>query len=980
MSSNSDWRQSEHNDELALLNEELMLLIAYSNLDKTISIEDSQASQGHATKIAGNTNKYKLLSSAAIIIAGTFLFTPDYAFADDQDLAAENARLRQELEAARRENQSLKKTIKVEEAPVIEDTLAEPQAAEETLAEEATVEESKTEDLGEVVVRAQPRLKKLKDVPTSTSVRTGQELSRELAFDMEGILKRSGNVKFDPGNARTSSLSLRGLGKQGLVDAMDPSIGTVFDGVPYVYNPLTSFDQYDLAYVQVDRGPTGTDFGKNFNMGRIAITPRHPSFTPDANFSLTYGDYDTYIADAAGGGTVIDNLLAWRGAIHVNKADGAYENVSNPRQTWYNRDRAAGRLQLLFTPTEDFSARISFDANVQQDESFNDNDFLTPLPRQFANGTPNTSLNSSFETRSGRRWFRDAKPNYTLANYFRTDAFDQDSSQPIQTASKGGLIDLNWNVGDFKLSSITSLRDFEFRAANDEGTPFDVNRGGFTGGHVPELLHFTQEFRVGSHYGDLVDYQAGALYLKRDMQYNNWASYGKDAGAWYASDSQYDVLDADNNGRQLMSDSVDGVVRWRNRNIENDSAGLFGQAEWHVNEAFNITTGARVNYEKRKLSTNQVLTDSGNGSLLNRAAVNGVQLGGFETDNAGVMPASALADPNQVAVANAAALKYFNQQNYADLTDAQKSQIGAAKSIRDGRIGNLWGYQNGVIEDIQPTFLVSPSYKFNKDLTGYVSWRFSQKPGFLDVPNGAIQKINEETANAYEIGFKSNLFDDTLALHADFFWMDIEDYQQPALVFDEFTTNIDRQTNPNADPVFISGSGNAEGVRIMGVEIDGSYTGLPYTAINFSGAWNDAVYTDFTNAVTPVELRYPGAPVLYDATGENLPGSAQFTFSISPEVRYPLARVGFDKAEFHTSFTTTYTSAFNSDNSLSTYGVIKANTTTDFSIGIGRVDRLLDVSVVGKNIFNNQEPIARTWNTWQPNWPQWFGVRVSSSF
>ncbi|MDP3528555.1 TonB-dependent receptor [Methylicorpusculum sp.] len=921
-------------------------------------------------------------NSAAMIVTGVCLLGSGVGFAQEipAHLEAEITRLRQELEASKQENQSLKKAITGEKDPALEESLAEPQNPEESLTEEVAVDEDRTDDLGEVVVRAQPRLKKLKDVPASTSVRSGEELSRELAFDLEQILKRSGNAKFDPGNARTSSLSLRGLGKQSLVDAMDPSIGTVMDGVPYLYNPLASFDHYDLAQVAVDRGPTGTDFGKNFNMGRIAITPRHPSFAPDANFSLTYGEYESYIADAAGGGTVIDNLLAWRGAIHVNKADGAYENLSNPRDTFYNRDRAAGRVQLLFTPTEDFSARISFDANTTQKESFNGNTFFDPLPSKFANGTPNTTIAASPEVRLNRRWFRDGKPNYTLDNYFRTDAFDQDSAQPTESSSKGGLVDLNWNIGDVKLASITAVRDFEFRAANDEGTPFDVNRGGDTGGHVPRFLHFSQEFRVSSKFEDMVDYQAGALYLKRDMDYNNWTSFGKDAGAWYASDAQYARLDADANGRNLMADSSDGLIRWRNRNIENDTAGIFGQGEWHVTDAFNITTGARVNYEKRKLTTNQILTDSGKGSALNRSAVNGIQLGGFDTNNNGVLTASALADPNQVAAANAAAQQYFNQATYAALTNAQRAQVGAAKSIRNGRIGNLWDYQKGVIEDVQPAFIVSPSYKFNENLTSYVSWRFSQKPGFLDVPNGFVQTIEEETANSFEIGFKSNLFGDTLALHTDFFWTEIDDYQQPALIYDEFTTNIDRSTNPNAPPVFISGSGNAAGVRIMGVEIDGSYTGIPYTSINFSGAWNDAVYTDFKNAIRPVEQRYPGAPTSYDATGENLPGAAQFTFNISPEVRYPLAALGWGKAEFHTSFTTAYTSAYNSDNALSVYGNIKANTTTDFSVGVGRSDKLFDVSLVGKNIFDNQEPIARTWNTWSPNWPQWFGVRVSSSF
>jgi hypothetical protein len=92
MNFDSDRQQTDSSDELALLNEELMWLIAYDNLDETILIEDAQASSDPTRKTAGLNNKQILLSSAAIIIAGASLFTPDYAFADDQDLASTNAR------------------------------------------------------------------------------------------------------------------------------------------------------------------------------------------------------------------------------------------------------------------------------------------------------------------------------------------------------------------------------------------------------------------------------------------------------------------------------------------------------------------------------------------------------------------------------------------------------------------------------------------------------------------------------------------------------------------------------------------------------------------------------------------------------------------------------------------------------------------------------------------------------------------------
>ncbi|WAK02357.1 hypothetical protein [Methylobacter sp. YRD-M1] len=91
MNFDSNRQPTDGSDELALLNEELMWLIAYDNLDQTISVEDAQASSDQTRKIIGINTKPILLSSAAIIIAGASLFTPDHAFTDDLGLANASA-------------------------------------------------------------------------------------------------------------------------------------------------------------------------------------------------------------------------------------------------------------------------------------------------------------------------------------------------------------------------------------------------------------------------------------------------------------------------------------------------------------------------------------------------------------------------------------------------------------------------------------------------------------------------------------------------------------------------------------------------------------------------------------------------------------------------------------------------------------------------------------------------------------------------
>src|SRR5258708_463690 len=119
-------------------------------------------------------------------------------------------------------------------------------------------------DLSKVVVHPRNRLEPLQDVPVSVSVVTGAELDRLDAFDITAIVKRVGNLQWNFGNQRTSSLALRGFGKQGQTEAQDPSVGVVVDGINYAYNALiSSYDFTDVDTVELARGPQGTLQGKN---------------------------------------------------------------------------------------------------------------------------------------------------------------------------------------------------------------------------------------------------------------------------------------------------------------------------------------------------------------------------------------------------------------------------------------------------------------------------------------------------------------------------------------------------------------------------------------------------------------------------------------------------------------------------------------------------------------------------------------------
>ena len=373
------------------------------------------------------------------------------------------------------------------------------------------------------------------------------------------ITRRASNISWNQGNQRTSSLSIRGIGKVGQTEAQDPSVGVIVDGVNFAYNPLTSsFDFTDVDAVEVTRGPQGTLLGKNTSLGVVNVTTKRPSFKPSADYSLTYGQNNTIIGKAALGGPVVDNLLAWRGVLSVSKGAGPLENAYNPDSTYQNTDRVSGRLQFLLTPTEDFNARLAIDVQPNAGENTNGGTLYKPGPATYANGAPATDSSAKLS----RRWFSQLGSYSYQNDFLNSNRVNNDAQQPVVTGSKGIAADLNWNVGDFTLTSITAYKDYHFNAHNnDEGTVFDIQR---SSGQEIYYNQKSQEFRLSSKAGGFVDYQTGLFFINTETDIRRNVIYGADAGAWFASAGQYGRLDANSNGRYLMQNSLDKV--WKDEN------------------------------------------------------------------------------------------------------------------------------------------------------------------------------------------------------------------------------------------------------------------------------------------------------------------------------------------------------------------------------------------------------------------------------
>lgn len=833
-------------------------------------------------------------------------------------------------------------------------------------------------------------LRVLEDVPKPVSIVTEEDLKTFDQVSLQDALSRLGNVRWNDGNPRTGSFSLRGLTAGAGNDKIDPSVGLTVDGVPYAYLSLAAgTDLVDIETVDVTRGPQGTTGARHTSVGQINVITRRPSFTPDASASLTLGENNTIRAQFQGGGPIVDGKLAFRITATRNQQDGHWWNDYpdlRGLQSYTNTDRTYGRVQLLYTPTQDLSIRLLYDHQPNGDEYVNGLSFAKPTPDFYADGAPVNKSNDAI-AKLNRRWFTQ-QDAYTADDYYTHNVY-LDTNRAITTGGKGGLVDVNWNFGNHTASWLSSYREHYFLAANDDGTPFDISRNG---GYITEYWQQSHEAKLsGNLGGGFVDYVAGLFYL--EAKYDSFGPrtrQGNDSGAWNANPQEYTALDANSSGRELLTNSLARLFTTTQSNGHNESKAIFGQADWHLTQPLTVTTGFRVSREKRELNEGVLVLDNGYGSALNPVNVGAVQLGGFNSApftaaNAGQLLGTQTAE--QLALADAVALQYFGVAAtgtpggaYNSLTAAQRRQVAAAKAIRLRTLGTLWNQTEAEPWDGNIyTGQFSVRNEFSQNLTGYATVQYGEKPGIAQfnglLPDGSGQPRNlpakKERTTSFELGVRTNWLGGDLVLNANVFRANIKDFQQSVFFYDELLTNL----NNDGTLYYSSGVGNVAKVRTQGVEVDFVYSGIQYLTLRFSGAYTDAKYLDHQFSGQPSENSNLTAR-FRDVSGFTLNNAPKVQFNTSADYRRPV----FGDKEFHASLNYTYTGKENGDASLSEYGWRDPYGIADFSIGLGRQDGLFDVNLIVRNVFNEKRG-DEGWSSYTVyQRPRWVGVVFSSKF
>ncbi|HVT36725.1 MAG TPA: TonB-dependent receptor [Nevskiaceae bacterium] len=162
------------------------------------------------------------------------------------------------------------------EVPII--PVREQAAPAEASAAKATGQSVQLED---VVVTATKREKSLREIPASISEFKGDKLEKEGKLNLDDYLEQSPGVTLSEFSPNFARVSMRGISTDtsGLAGLPSPTgffIGDTAFSDPYVSNIQPDLSAFDLAAVEVLKGPQGTLFGGAALAGAIRYLLNDP--------------------------------------------------------------------------------------------------------------------------------------------------------------------------------------------------------------------------------------------------------------------------------------------------------------------------------------------------------------------------------------------------------------------------------------------------------------------------------------------------------------------------------------------------------------------------------------------------------------------------------------------------------------------------------------------------------------------------------
>jgi iron complex outermembrane receptor protein len=405
----------------------------------------------------------------------------------------------------------------------------------------------------EVVVTGERRNTALQKTSIAATVLTGADLVKAGVFTVDQLQFVSPSLTVN-NFGQGDDVDIRGIGKGEHNTQTSTGVITYRDSAPTFPGYIQEEPYYDVASVEVLRGPQGTFSGQNATGGAIIVNTNNPVIGGgyDGYLNAHYGNYN----DGGVQGAVnlpISSDLAARVAVNLEHHD-TWDHLTGPWSGDPNTNWASLRVSLLWKPVSQLSVLWKTDYDYLSNGGYF--------------GSPLTTTNAAGQTVAAPC----CSNLYNIANNWHTSAIDQfiRSTLKIDYVSDSGVTFRSVTSGQTSRSAWTGDIDGTAWTGPTPSQPTGNNWMIDEGVNTTQIF---QEFNIISPNTGRFSWILGANY--GNITYN--FPYGDfDIGVPHGPANDPAALDEDLNGTNLTHN-------WA----------VFGQASYNLPAGFQLQVGAR---------------------------------------------------------------------------------------------------------------------------------------------------------------------------------------------------------------------------------------------------------------------------------------------------------------------------------------------------------------------------------------------------
>lgn len=330
------------------------------------------------------------------------------------------------------------------------------------------------------VGQARRRAESVQKIPESVVTLTSEQIEATGVNNIQTFADMIPNVSFQASqNVGVNFINVRGIAQ---IRNGESPVAFVIDGVNIPDANLVNQELYDLAMVEVVKGPQGTLYGKNAIGGAINILTMAPTNYTKNKATLGYGNGNSLKAQLSSSGPIAKDKVYYRISGSYKNSDGVIENQTLGEPVDYLKDLSL-RGQLKFDLSSTFSATVGLQyTDTEGGATYYSH---SPTGLQLDANDFNSIINA------------DQRGESTLDNTF-------------------GFLKMEFNLGNSVLRSVTSINNANRNHMGDlDFLPLDILR------QIQDSNSktFNQEFRLSStSNSSKISWDLGAFYQSSDRE------------------------------------------------------------------------------------------------------------------------------------------------------------------------------------------------------------------------------------------------------------------------------------------------------------------------------------------------------------------------------------------------------------------------------------------------------------------------------